>query len=517
MSAGLHWDLPRFHVRIVALAMAVSFCAGAEEKGQLDVSPALFTVMAAIHAAGYGAGADSPAAHPLRAAVRKAIEAKHLTSLADLQAFFAAHRQKDNAAELNQYLSFALTVDGPPDFAYRLKPSELPPDVVPLEGFDLLLAKFYKEANIDQLWKQSQPAFEQILGFYHEPVAKALLEANVYLRNPTSGVTGRNFQVYVDLLGAPEETQSRSYKDDYFVVLTPMLRPPNEAILQSRDQQVEAVRHAYLHYLLDPLAIRNAAAVWEKKPLEDFAQGAGALESVYKNDFPLLVTECLIKAVEIRLAHVATPKREAMVNDAVRDGFILTAYFAERLPTYEKQEQAMRIYHRELVTGIDLKHETKRLDAVEFATVRTERRPHYVAPAARAQSAGEKAMEAAESLSQKRELGPAKAAFQAVLQNPVEGSLHARAYFGLARIAALEKDPALAEKFFDKTLRMNPDTDTKSWAHYYLGRLADAAGEHEEAAKQYRSVLEIADAPAKAKGEAAKGLEGTLGHKPPTP
>ncbi len=43
----------------------------AAEQGQLDGSPALFSVLAAINAAGYDADLDSPANHPLRAAVRK--------------------------------------------------------------------------------------------------------------------------------------------------------------------------------------------------------------------------------------------------------------------------------------------------------------------------------------------------------------------------------------------------------------------------------------------------------------
>ena len=71
---------------------------------------------------------------------------------------------------------------------------------------------------------RSQPAYEQVIASYHTGVSQALLEANAYLRNPTSGFLGRRFQIYVDLLGAPNQIQTRSYKDDYFVVVTPSLR-----------------------------------------------------------------------------------------------------------------------------------------------------------------------------------------------------------------------------------------------------------------------------------------------------
>jgi hypothetical protein len=45
-----------------------------------------------------------------------------------------------------------------------------------------------------------------------------------------------------------------------------------------------------------------------------------------------------------------------------------------------------------------------------------------------------------------------------------------------------------------------------SWAYLYLGRLADAAGEREQAEKNYRSVLAIDGAPTSVRSAAEKGL-----------
>ena len=74
---------------------------------------------------------------------------------------------------------------------------------------------------------------------------RVLLEANAYLRNPTSGYMGRRFFVLVEMLAPPNQVHTRSYKDDYFIVITPAAQP-----------RVEQVRHAYLHYLLDPLTAK---------------------------------------------------------------------------------------------------------------------------------------------------------------------------------------------------------------------------------------------------------------------
>ncbi|MGH9661189.1 MAG: hypothetical protein ACRD96_21760 [Bryobacteraceae bacterium] len=205
----------------------------AAEQGQLDGSPSLFSVLAAINAAGYDADINSTANHPAREAVRRHLAARRLPVVEELKKFFAAHKQANATAELSQYVSFALSVDGPPDFKFRFRTLDLPPDVVPLQSLPALMKRFHAEAGIDELWRQSQPALDQALERYHEPVAAAVLEVNAYLRNATSGYLGRRFQITIDLLGAPHQIQTRSYADDYFVVLTPSPEP-----------QIDDVRHA---------------------------------------------------------------------------------------------------------------------------------------------------------------------------------------------------------------------------------------------------------------------------------
>jgi tetratricopeptide (TPR) repeat protein len=461
------------------------------QQGQLDASPALFTVLAAINVAGYDADLDSNANSPVRKQVRDLIAARHLDSVEALKKFFAAHRQQNPTAELNQYISFALTLDGPPDFQSRMQPQEIPLDVRPLAGLDHLIAEFYREANVEDLWKQSQPSYDQVIAAYHAPVTKALLEANAYVRNPTSGYRGRRFQIYIDLLGAPNQIQTRSYKDDYFVVVTPSPEP-----------QVDQIRHAYLHYLLDPLALRYFEQINRLKGLADFAAPAPTLDTAYKDDLVLFATECLIKAVEGRMARGAA-NRQASVDQALREGFVLTPALADGLALYEKQEQSLRLY---LIGQIDLAREDKRLEKVKFSSEAVVKKaPPAPPPPAPVLTGAAKTLEAADDLYAQRDLERARQSYLNVLQAG-ETTLHARAYYGLARIAALQKDPELAEKLFQKTLELSPDKDTESWAYLYLGRLADAAGNRGQAEKNYRAVLAIDGAPASVKNAATKEL-----------
>ena len=453
------------------------FAQAPAQQGQLDASRSLFAVLAALNAAGYDEGLDSPTNHPLRLAVRKAIAARKPPSLVRLKNFFEARSKWDASSTLSQYISFALSVEGPPDFKPRFGPNRMPPDVVSLEGLSPILADFSREAGLDELWQQSQPAIDQAIAEYHGPVSEAILQANMFLRNPTSGMSGRRFQIYLDLLGAPNQVHSRSLGDEYFVVVTPSTRP-----------RIREIRHAYLHYLLDPLAIRYSAQLEPKKGLGDFAQASPVLEEAYKNDFVLLTGMCLVKAIEARLDRELGP---AYVEQSMREGFVLTAYFFEALQRYEKQDLSLRLYLPDIFDAIDLRKEDQRIAQITFASEKAVRRVKPVQPPAPAKSEAESAVEAAEDLYSRRELPAAKEAYRKVLKITATPQIHAKAYYGLARVATLEGNPEVAQQLFEKTLEMQPDAFERAWTHVYLARLAIAASDPLAAAKQYQAALAV--------------------------
>jgi len=469
----------------------------AEQHGQLDASETLFAVLAAINAGGYDADLASAANHPLRAAVRQEIAAKKLSVMEDLKYFIRKHHKADPAAELSQYISFALSVKGPPDFESRFRTVDLPPDVEAMQGFQDVMVRFYREAGIEELWKKSQPAFDQAIERYHEPVSQAILQVNGYLRNVTSGYLGRRFQIYIDLLGAPNQIQVRGYADDFFVVLTPSPEP-----------QIPDVRNAYLSYLIDPTAIKYSDIIARKRGLIDLVQNAGALPEIYKSDFLLLLSKSLIKAIDARLSK---GNQQALVNQALHEGYILTPYFAEQLPVYEKQQDSMRIYFPEMVKAIDLRTEARRLENVQFDAEPHVRRAK-TAPLAPppAPTGARKTLEDAENFYDHRDLGKAKQAYSRVLQETEEKPLHASSYYGLARIAILEKDPELAERLFQKAVESSPEPQVWGWSEVYLGRLADAAGQRDEAMRHYKEALAVEGGSAKAKEAAQKGIEQTF-------
>ena len=476
-----------------AILLAAMAARGATpEQGQLDASQSLFTVMAAINAAGFDADLASPSNHPLRDVIRQEIAKRNVPSLPEIKAFFAEHRRRDDTEELSQYISFALAVDGPPKFAFKARDVEVPPDAAVLAAFGPLMAKFYEEAGIEDLWNRSQRAMDGYIERYHEPVSRTVLQANSYLRNDTGTVyMGRHFQIYIDLLAPPNQVQSRSYGNEYYVVVTP-----------SQELRIDDIRHAYLFFLLDPLISRNAEVLQRKRGLIDHAQRALALPDTYKQDFLLLSTASLVKAVEARL-----DRKPQLVDEALKQGYLLAPCFAEQLPIYEKQEQAMRFYFADMAKAIDLKKEDARLSAVEFAR-EAPVRVKKTAPAPEPELAGAaRTLDDAEKLYTARDLEKAKQAFMQALRETEEKPRQAQAWYGLARIAVLQKDPELAERLFQKTLDSQPEAPVKAWASVYMGRLADAAGERDQAAAHYRNALAVQGASDAARRAAEQGIQ----------
>ena len=150
-----------------------------------------------------------------------------------------------------------------------------------------------------------------------------------YLRVSTAGYLGRRFSVFIDLLAAPEQVQTRNYGDDAFVIVTP-----------SNEPRMYDIRHAYLHYQIDPIMIKYGMDLAQKRSLIDLVQLA-PLEENYKNDFVLLANESLIKAVECRI-----DKNHGCPAQAMRQGYVLTQFFFEQLPGFEQQQQGHAVLCR---------------------------------------------------------------------------------------------------------------------------------------------------------------------------
>src|SRR5262249_20026785 len=157
-----------------------------------------------------------------------------------------------------------------------------------------------------------------------------------------------------------------------------------------------------------------------------------------------------------------------------------------------------------------LKQEEKRLDHINFLSqrpVRVVRAASAVTTQVTATSGPAKTLEDADHASYAdHDYDRAKGLYLRLLAETDEIPLHARAYYGLARIAVLQRDPETGDRLFRKTLELEPDATTKSWSLLYLGRLADAQGARDQALEFYKQALAVPDAPDQVREGAQQGI-----------
>jgi len=105
--------------------------------------------------------------------------------------YYQAHLGQDGARNLSQYVSLALSLQGPPHFLPKAKEDELPPDAAPVVGFAAVLERFYDKAGLRAIWEQNKNAYAVLTDRYHEPLAKMVFDTEIYLKLASSGYLGR--------------------------------------------------------------------------------------------------------------------------------------------------------------------------------------------------------------------------------------------------------------------------------------------------------------------------------------
>jgi len=470
----------------------------------LDTSETLFSVLTAINTCGFDAELD--ASDPLRAQVRQEV-ATAVQASAEAQEmkqtmcdFYKAHQLPDASRTLAQYVSLALYLGPPPGFVPKAKDADLAPDAAALTGILQPLQKFYALAGLHGEWARHQVIYDGMMARYHEPLAKMLFDTEVYLKLPSAGYLGRGFTVYLDAMGAPGEVNARNYGSDYYVVIA-----PGRADALKTGQ----IRHAYLHYLLDPMALKYPEALKRVQPLLVTVKNA-PMDQSFKNDAALLVTECMIRAIEARTTGPSkTPEAQRLqaVDDAEKQGFILTQYFYQALVAFEKNPAGLKNAYGEMLGNIDVRKEQRQAEQVRFAAVAAPELLHLSSP-----EQGKLLLTAAERLSAGDPASAQKLAQQALQEKKEDPG---RALFILAQVATANRDMQGARTYFQQALEVAREPRVLAWSHIYLGRIFDLQENREAALDHYRAALTAGAELPEAKAAAERGIQQP--YEPPRP
>ncbi len=468
--------------------------AGAQSRATLDVSETLFSVVSAMNVCGYDQEleASSPIRLKVRADLVEASKSPEAASAAkEMCRFYRDHQQGDMAHDLAQYVSLALSLGPPPEFTPKLAESDLPPDAGYVLGFVPLLKSYYPAANLHSIWLKHQPEYLALIDQYHAPVAQMIHSTDNYVRMPMSGFAGRGFTVYLEPMSAPGQVNSRNYLQDfYYLVVSPA----------ATNLHMDALRHTYLHFVLDPLVVRRGTSLDRLKPILLAVQRAPMSED-YKNDTGLLVIECLIRAIEARTP--SDPKlpekdRTALVQNDEAQGFVLTGYFYNQLRDFERGGAGLQTAFPDWLHNINVEREKKRASQIVFAA---QAEPEVVQAAKRA---SQKKIDLAErALASGNPAEAGKLAQESLQANEDP----ARAYFVLAKVASLDGQMQDAQADFQKALVAARDPHVIAWSHIYLGRILDIQEERDGAVAQYKAALATSDVPEDARTAAERGLQ----------
>lgn len=481
----------------------------------VDGSEAMFTTMCALYAAGFEANVSSDHWSTFRAQWRENMRHQQGPAVDAVRQFYHEHEIRDAAEMLSRYVWFGIVSGPAPKFQPVLRRDELPPDVLTLEGFSDILSAYYTEQKIGQLWRQVQPLYNQEIERLHDPISQIVFVASTYLRQIPDVSRPRRFTIIVEPL-VGRITNVRNYQEHYSVVLS-----GNEEI------PTDVVRHAYLHFLLDPLPLQYPHVIAVKRPLYEVAAKAPRLSPDLKDDFPSWFAECTVRAVEIRLRRLSPSEIEAALKSNDDSGYILVRPIFNGLTGFEQSEPSMQNYFPDLVRGIDLNKEIARVSQIEFPAAAsvdeaaklnaeevTRKRRATIAALPQDPDTVALLTDGERYISEKNPRS-AEAAFKGVLAKYPDQT---RAWFGLGLVALLDHDGPRGKEIFGR-LTTGPHAATQdpmvlAWSHVYLARILGDEGQVDQSRSEYEAALAVAGAPAKAQQAAQKEL-GDLNLKKP--
>jgi hypothetical protein len=467
-------------------------------KAQLEVSETFFTLAAALNSCGYDAGLESslPLRQAVRTEVRNALtqspEAKQAGS--SICQFWVDHQTPGQDNDITPYLSLALNLGPAPDFAPTIAEADLAPDAGRVLGVTSLLKKFYQAAGIQAIWRRHQPEYQALVNQLHDPVSQLLTNTDLYLKVPFSNYPGQRFVVYMEPLLSPAQVDSRNFGTNYYMVVSPD---------RERHIRFPEIRHTYLHFVLDPMALSHGNTLKQLEPiLEDVTRAPMA--TAFKDDISLMVNECLIRAIEARttIAKTNEAARNAYVQRSVEEGFVLTRVFYDQLGGFEKESTGLKNAYGNLLHSVSLERERKRAREVVFR----DRATPEIVSAVQAAPNEDRLLDIAEQKLASGDLEGAQKAAVGVLQHNHGGEAPGRAAWILGRIATMSGKMEEARVSFEQAVETVHNSRTLAWSHIYLGRIYDIQEKRDVAVEHYRAALAAGDPSADTTAAAERGL-----------
>jgi tetratricopeptide (TPR) repeat protein len=363
--------------------------------------------------------------------------------------------------------------------------------------------------DLHGIWLTVHLLYDHFAEQVHDPLSQMIVNTDFYLKMPAFTYLGTRFIVVIEPLFSPSVVNARIYGTDYVVVVSPV----NGKI------PMTAVRHTYLHYIIDPLLYARSNAIDRTQPVLKEIRDA-PLPFRDRSDTVPLTIECLIKAIEARTMDTGVPiykipadvdrsqlpkyererqdsldKAEAVrlaaVQHDMNQGYVLTQYFYEQMIAFEKDPASLKDTIGEMVYSMDVDQQVHRARNTVFDKQADEDVLQRYTPRKLS------GLDLAEAKLATGDVSGASAIAQKVLAagtDSLEATADsARAHFILARVDLMTGHPEQAIDDFQKTLEMSKQQRLLAWSHIYLGRMLDLECKRDEAVAEYKEALAVRD------------------------
>ena len=455
----------------------------------LEISEAMFDVMAAMNTCGYNEGLSI--SDPLRQKVRDDIDQALEQSAAArdsrdrLCSFIRSHTMSGVSINLAAYIDLALYLTPPPSLTTTVGASELPPDAATLVGLAAPLRDFSQAVGLHVIWALNHADYEALANKVRTAMNQMLIQTDLYLKQPPVTNGDRRFLVIMDPLIAPGEENARVYGGDYIVVVSPSNGKIN----------MKPVKHTYLRFILEPLIYARSDSINQLRSILALVQPS-PLPYIYKSDVLTLVTECMIRAIEARsmdtgvpvykipahvdrnqlaavdrqeneYEHAVAQVRDDTVHNDMIQGFILTKYFYDQLRDFDQSPRSLPQMVGIMIYGMNVDIERHRVQDIVFASHTDLNVETPVAPQSADLDNAEQKLIAGDSA------GAIVLAQRALDQHTTDPG---RAYFILARANITSGKMDAAVQDFNQAVKVAHDLRTIAWSHIYLGTFGRFAG-----------------------------------------
>jgi hypothetical protein len=473
----------------------------------------VFIMAAALNACGYDLGID--ASDPIRKRVRDEVNQNLLKSedargkRDALCLYIAQHNLTGSTRDVSQYVSLSLYLTPPPELESMADLPEMPPDATQVFEVLPLLRAFSQAADLHGIWLTTHKSYDDEIDQLHDPLSKMIVSSNTYLKMPATSYDGRRFIVVIEPMYSPSMVNARVYGTDYVVVVSPV-----EGKVRLSD-----VRHAYLHYVIDPLLYARSNSIDRENPIMKDVRNA-PMEFRFRSDPVPFTIECLIKAIEARTMDTGIPPykyppgvsrsempkyeheklateqkmedvRQETLHHDMTQGFVLTQYFYSELIRFEKDNVGLADTIGEMVYSMDIPSEEHLAKSIQFDKEADED------VLQRAKPRELTGLDLAEAKLSAGDTKDAAAMAQKVLAQPADTVQStadaARAHFIMARVNLMTGHPEQAFDDFQKTISVSKEQRLLAWSHIYLGRMLDLECKRDEAVAEYNQALSVRD------------------------